>query len=117
MRSRLGVHIRKVSLIYAATDGAATVELTHLEAAIAFVEWSWTNTRALMRSWGVSVWSQIEAKVERALTEHGCLLRRDLSRKARGRQWSSREISQVIDAMVKNGTVEVNQAGGHKWSI
>ena len=116
MRSRLGTHIRKVALLYAATAGASEIDLGHLEPAIAFVEWSWCNTQVLMRDWGVSVWLQIENKIEKVLREHGAIMRRDLAHKCRSRLWSSREFAQVLDAMIKNGTVEVDAIGIHKWA-
>lgn len=112
MRSRLGVHIRKVALIYAATAGAATIELCHLESAIAYVEWCWTNTRHLLRNWGVSFWNQIENRIEAVLQSRGPLSRRDLQAYCRGRKWSSREFGLVLDAMLKNDQVIVDPANG-----
>lgn len=115
MKSRLGTHVRKVALIYAASDRASQIELKHLEPAIAFVEWSWANTQLLMKDWGVSVWLQLENRIETVLKEHGAILRKDLAYKCRGRQWGAREFAQVLDAMVKNGTVIPNSSGSFQW--
>lgn len=116
MRSRLGIHVRKIALLYAATDGASVIDLQHLDPAIAFVEWCWNNTRVLMRGWGVSVWNQIENRIEKVLREHGAIMRKDLAYKCRGRRWSAREFSMVLDSMIKNGTVLSDAIGVLKWS-
>ena len=111
MRSRLAVQIRKVALIYAASEGADDIRLPHLEAAIAFVEWVWVQTREQMRLWGVGVESQIERRIEDLLTAQGAMKRRDLQMRCRNRKWSSRDFANVFKAMVENGTVVVDQFG------
>lgn len=111
MRSRLGLHVRKVALVYAATSGAGEIGLEHLEPAIAFVEWSWSHTRELMKGWGVGLWSQVEHRIEQVMQERGPMPRRNLQMLSRGRKWSSREFAMVLDAMVKNGQVLVDVDG------
>jgi hypothetical protein len=111
MRSRLGLHVRKVALVYAATDGAGEIDLRHLEPAIAFVEWSWLHTRELMKGWGVGLWSQVENRIEQVLTDRGPMERRRLQSYSKGRKWSSREFAQVLDAMLKNGQVVADPEG------
>lgn len=115
MKSRLGVHVRKVALVYAAADGDFKITVDHLEAAIAFIEWCWGNTRDLMRSWGVGVWVQIENRIEVVLKEHGAMARKDLAYYCRHRKWSAREFTQVLDSMIKNGTVTVPMPGIVEW--
>lgn len=116
MRSRLGVHVRKVALIYAALDGADVIDLHHLEPAISFVEWSWLHTRELMKGWGVGLWSQVENRIEQVLKERQGLQRRELQQLCRGRKWSSREFAMVLDSMMKNGTVEIDPVGVLRWA-
>lgn len=111
--SRLAVHIRKVALLYAALEGASEIDLRHLEPGIAFVEWSWSHTQQLMKTWGSSFWTQIEERILAVLKARGPMKRRDLTNHCRNRKWGSREFAQVLDAMVKNGTVAVDPEGHH----
>lgn len=116
MRSRLGVHVRKIALIYASLAGARAIELDHLEPAIAFVEWSWVHTRELMKGWGVGLWSQVENRIEQVLRERPGIQRRQLQQLCRGRKWSSREFAMVLDSMLKNGTIEIDATGSLRWA-
>lgn len=115
MRSRLGVHVRKIALIYAATEGAGQIEERHLDPAFAFVEWCWEHTRELMRGWGIGVWSQIEERIEKVLRDRGPMSRRQLQQLCRGRRWSSREFTMVLEPMIRNGTVEADVTGQLSW--
>jgi len=116
MRSRLGVHVRKVALIYAASEGALSISLEHLEAAIAFVEWCWGHTRELMKTWGVTVWGDLEARIQRVLTQAKAgMPRYVLQAKCSSRRWGQREFGQVIEAMNKNGTIVVDAQGVIRW--
>ena len=116
MRSRLGVQIRKVALIYAVCAGARSIELDHLEPAIAFVEWCWAHTVQLMRQWGIGVGQDIEARIERVLTRRGPMRRRDLQMACSHRRWSGREFAQILDAMLRNQTVVADPLGRLAWS-
>ncbi len=61
MRSRLGVHIRKLALVYAIGAGERNlIQIQHLESAIAFVEWCWHHTQHMMKGWGVSTFAAVE---------------------------------------------------------
>lgn len=116
MQSRLGVHIRKVSLIYAASVGAQAIELEHLESAIAFVEWCWEHTRQLMRTWGVPMFNQVEARVEQVLRKKGPIKRRILQKNCQSRKWTVVDFARVVDVMVRNGTIAVDSEGNHAWA-
>lgn len=111
--SRLAVHIRKVALLYAGLDGAREIELRHLESGIAFVEWSWSHTQQLMQTWGATFWTQIEERIQAVLRKRGPMKRRDLTNQCRNRKWGSREFAQVLEAMIRNGTVAVDLEGNH----
>jgi hypothetical protein len=114
MKSRIGVHIRKCALLYAVGDGErGAIQLKHLESAIAFVEWSWSHTRQLMKGWGVSPLNAIEVRIEKVLRESGSMKRRDLQSKCRNRKWGATEFAKVLDAMIRNGTVAVDAEGVH----
>jgi len=115
MKSRLSLHTRKAALTYAIADGAWEINDQHLEAAIALIEWCWSHTVELMKSWGATPWNELELKIERTLA-NGPLRRRDLQHATRGRRWGSREFAQVVRAMIENGTIDVDQDGVLSWS-
>lgn len=113
MRSRLGVHIRKLALVYAIGAGERkAIQLDHLESAIAFVEWSWAHTQQMMKGWGVSLFNAIEEKIRLELSrENGAMQKWILNRKCRSRRWGTVEYVKVFDAMVKSGEVVIDAAG------
>lgn len=113
IRSRLSVHIQKLALLYAASAGAMEIGTEHLDPAIAFVEWSWAHTRQMMQTWGVPIFNQIETRILHVLTERGPMKRRVLQASSRGRKYGAREFAQVLDAMIRNGTIEVDPEGMH----
>lgn len=117
MRSRLGVHIQKLALTYAIGRAEKRyIQLSQLDAAIAFVEWSWTHTREMLKSWGVLPMNQIEVKIEQVLRQWGPMKRRELQNKTRSRKWGAADFAKVLEAMIRNGTVEVDPEGYHALS-
>lgn len=116
MRARHQMLALKIALIYAVTDGAKEIEVHHLDPAIAFVEWMWRNLLVLMRSWGVSNWTQISNRIEDVLLERGPLKRHPLSRLCANRKWNIRDFSIVLDALVKTESVLVDAAGVLSWA-
>lgn len=118
LRSRLGQYIRKIALIYAITDGAQEyIEIKHLEAGIAFVEWSWAHVRQMVGEWGTPMFNAIENKIETILKSNGPMKRRELQNACRSRRWSSVEFGRVLDAMIGNETVERDVEGKLAWSV
>jgi hypothetical protein len=114
MRSRLGVHIRKIALLYAVGDGETNaIQLRHLESAIAFVDWSWMHTREMLKSWGIAPLNALEVKIEAVLRQHGPMKRRELQNKTRSRRWGAQDFARTIEAMVRNGTISVDPEGVH----
>lgn len=113
MRSRLGVHIRKLALVYAIGAGERkAIQLDHLESAIAFVEWSWAHTQQMMKGWGVSLFNSIEEKIRLELgRESGAVPKWILNRKCRSRRWGTVEYVKVFEAMLKSGEIEINALG------
>lgn len=107
MRSRLGTHVRKIALIYAACEGADTITPHHLEPAIAFIEWAWTNTVHLLRDWAQPVGKQVEHKIIDVLKQNGPTTRRDLQRKCQGRKWNTREYHAMLEVLIKTDRVLV----------
>jgi hypothetical protein len=65
----------------------------------------------MMKTWGTPVFNQIEARIERVLVDRGPMKRRVLQGHARGRKYGAREFAQVVDAMLKNGTIEADAEG------
>lgn len=115
IKSRLGVHIRKIALVYAASAKADEIALDHLNAAIAFVEWCWSHTQQLMKTWGVPMFNQIETRIEHVLQTRGPMKRRVLQKHCSSRKWSAVEFARVLDVMVKNGTIEHDAEGVHAF--
>ena len=114
MRSRLGVHIQKLALTYAIGRGEQKyIQLEDLDAGIAFVEWSWTHTREMLKSWGVLPMNAIEVRIEKVLNDYGPMKRRELQNKTRNRKWGAADFAKVLEAMIRNGTVEVDPEGYH----
>lgn len=113
MRSRLGVHIRKLALVYAIGAGETKeIQLDHLESAIAFVEWSWSHTEKMMRGWGVSLFNAIEEKIRLELGRAGKPMPKYmLNRKCRSRRWGTVEYVKVLDAMLRSGEVVIDALG------
>jgi hypothetical protein len=105
MTSRLALHIRKIALIYAALEGASEISGRHLTPAVAYVEWCWNQTQQLMQTWGVGIFNAIEIRIEAVLNQKGPITRRLLYQQCKNRRWSTREFTQVLDGMIRNGIV------------
>jgi hypothetical protein len=117
MRSRLSVHIQKIALTYAIGQGERQyIQLSQLDAAIAFVEWSWLHTREMLKDWGTSPINALEVRIEKVLRENGPLRKRDLQMKSKSRKWGATDFQKVIRAMVDNGTMVVDPEGYHALS-
>src|SRR5690606_5231696 len=93
--------------------GATVIDIQHLEPAIAFVEWCWTHTLQLMQTWGTTYWGQIEERIKVVLRRGGPMPRRTLHQRCSNRKWGAREFTQVLDAMIKAGAVDVDPEGNH----
>ena len=111
MRTRLALLVRKVALIYAATERCDCIMREHLEAAIAVVEWQWANVCLLSGDWGASVGQAIERKVLSVLREHGAMPRRTLWELVRSPRWGVEQFSAVMRAMADTGIVVQDALG------
>lgn len=116
LRSRMGPYIRKLALIYAVSNGAKEISLSHLEAGIAFVEWSWEHVKQMVGEWGTPMFSAIENKIENVLKANGPMKRRELQNACRSRRWSSVEFGRVFDAMLSNETLEKDVEGKIRYA-
>lgn len=118
MRSRLGVHIRKIALVYAIGDGEKkAIQVSHLESAIAFVEWSWRHTQQMMKTWGTSVFKEIEEKIRSKMIQYnGPVPKWRLNRDCRSRRWGAVEYSRVLDSMIRVGEVQINPLGEFEYT-
>jgi hypothetical protein len=96
---------RKIALIYAVSDGAKTIELMHLQAAIAFVDWMWMQTRRLMADWGVGLDNQLENRIVDVLARQGPMKKWQLQAKTKSRKWSAVEFDRVFRAMSNNQSI------------
>jgi hypothetical protein len=111
MRARHAVLIQKLALIYAVCDEAKTIQLDHLEAGIAVVEWMWRQLERLIPHWGRTIDGQIEERIRGFLQREGPLRRRQLQMWCGSRKWSGTEFARVLEAMVKNGAVLIDPTG------
>lgn len=113
MRSRLGVHIRKLALVYAVGAGERkAIQIDHLESAIAFVEWCWAHTEQMMKGWGVSLFNAIEEKIRLELERAGGPMPKwKLNRKCRSRRWGTVEYVKVLEAMMRSGEIVTDPMG------
>lgn len=111
MRQRVPTNARKLSLIYAASDGSTVIERHHLEPAIAFVEWCWSVTKEMLKGWAIGTELQIELAITRALDRAGPMHRRDLQRRCSNRKWSGRDFAATFRGMVENRVLDVDPHG------
>lgn len=111
MGVRHAVLIQKVALIHAVGEGARQIDVPHLEAAIALIEWMWTHVRVLLGTWGGGLDAAIEQRIRQVLTKKGAMKRRDLHQQCTSRKWGAREFGQVLDALIKSGIVVVDMTG------
>ena len=111
MRARHSNLVIKIALIYAVSDRSDQIEVRHLDAAIALVDWMWGEVRQLMQFWGVGIDTQIANRILNQVSRRGAMKRRDLQRMTGSRKWGPREFASVFDAMVRNGTIAIDPAG------
>ena len=115
MRIRHATIAQKLALIYAVSEGAQAIHDKHLEPAIALVEWMWGVVRELMKGWGVGLELQIELAIQRCLAREQPLHRSTLQKRTKNRKWSGRDFSNVFEAMVRNGHLDVDPLGYVAW--
>jgi hypothetical protein len=110
MRSRLAVHVRKVTLAYAASEGASRIELAHLEAGIELVEWCWRHLRLMLTTWGAHSLAKLAARIERALERHGPMKKRDIQRRCLNHD-SPLDLKNALQTMEYLGRIIVDPFG------
>jgi hypothetical protein len=111
MRERHQVIGLKAATAYAITDGERYMDVHHLEAAIALVEWSWENVRRLMRLWGVSVAHKLEDRILTVLRQRGNLTKRELQQQCSSRLWTRVEFAKVVDSLHRAEVIEFKDGG------
>ena len=110
MRPRHAPLIRKLALIYAATEGTATISVEQLDAAIAVIEWMGRNVRQMVGTWGQSPMGKLERRIREVLAQapNQTMRRRDLQRRCQARTWTARDFNQTLDAMKQNDVVLID---------
>lgn len=109
MRIRHPDMAQKWALLFAITDRAESIQLPHLTAAFAILDWMWAGIKRRLPSWGGTQDRKIEEMIFQKLREHGRpMKKRDLQRKCQRRQWSGVDFSKVFKAMVENGHLSVD---------
>lgn len=111
MRIRLPVLIQKVAMLYAITDKARRIEVEHLSAATALIEWSWRHVNVMMKEWGIGLFVQIERKIEDVLMRRGPVKKRVLAQQCKNRKWGARDFNQVLMAMRDTGQIVIGPDG------
>lgn len=104
MGIRLGTLVKKTALVHAVLAQSSAVEVAHLDAAIALVDWAWGHTRTLLPTWGESPDARIERLVLEALERRGPTNRRKLQQVI-GHRMGPGMFGRVIKAMIENGEV------------
>jgi hypothetical protein len=110
MAIRLGTMIKKVALIHAVLEQANAVELTHLEAAIALVEWSWFHMRRLIPTWGEFPEAKLQRLILEILRRKGPLTRRK-TQQSIGHRLGPGTFARVVKAMLENGELLTHNDG------
>ena len=110
MRPRHAPMIRKLALIYAATEGSTTISVDQLNAAISVIEWMTRNVRQMVGTWGQPPMGKLERRIIEVLSEapNRAMKRRDLQRKCQYRAWTGRDFSMTLDAMKQNDVVLID---------
>jgi hypothetical protein len=110
MAIRLGTMIKKVALIHAVLEQANAVELKHLEAAIALVEWSWEHMRRLIPTWGEFPDAKLQRLIVEILHRKGPLTRRKCQQSI-GHRLGPGKFAAVVKAMLENGELIAHPDG------
>ena len=112
MRGRYATLIVKIAMNYAVQNGDQMITQQHLEQGIAVVEWMWGHVARMVPGWGSTTLGRLEGRVIRVLTERGTVSKRTLvSNCSNPRHWTTRDINDVIDALVRAGTIAADASG------
>ena len=103
--------VLKVALIYAMSDCSKTIELEHLQRAIAFVDWSWGCVRQLMGGWATSNDNRLLDRIMAVLQRTGPIKPRELWPKIKDPKWTYNDYSRLIDNMKRQQTLALNEFG------
>jgi len=106
MGIRRGTIVKKISLVYAVTEGAREIDLPHLEYGIAFGDWCWEQTRRMIPSWGESQDAEMERKIIEKLTAKGPMKKRQLQGVV-GSRLGPGVFARIIKSMTENGDIVV----------
>lgn len=108
MGIRLGTLIKKAALIHAVMDRSSFVEVNHLEAAIALVEWSWGHTKRLLPTWGESPDAALQRKIIETLNRKGPTLHKRIIQQYAGNRSGPGMFARTIKFMAENGEITVS---------
>lgn len=112
MSQRHQVMALKVALIYAMSDRSKTIELEHLQRAIAWIDWSWGCVRQLMGSWATSDTNRLEERIMTVLTKKGPIPRHILKSSTKDPKWTSNDFARLVDNMLRNQTLAIDSDTG-----
>lgn len=111
MGQRLQNMVLKIALIYAVSDCSKTIELLHLQRAIAWIEWDWECVRQLMASWATGTDNRLADRMLTILRRTGPIKKRDLQRKTHDPRWSPNDFARMLRSLLEIGTLAINDEG------
>jgi hypothetical protein len=106
MGIRRGTIVKKISLVYAVTEGAREIDLPHLEYGIAFGDWCWEQTRRMIPSWGESQDAELSRKILEKLAQRGPMTKRQLQQLV-GSRLGPGVFARIVKSMVENGDIVI----------
>lgn len=106
----------KLALLFSITEDSRSIrpriELHHLEAAIALIQWAYTQTKKIAGEWGASEEARIEGRITGSLAKNGGAMKRRMLYQNTYVKGSSASLwARVLKALVDNKVlVEVGDA-------
>jgi hypothetical protein len=102
--------VRKLALIYAITEDTRDlnpkIEVHHLRAAIALIDWAFEESKKIVGDWGASEESRIEHRITSALVKNGApLSRRKLYQNTYIKGLPASQWDRVLKALMANQVV------------
>ena len=105
-------YMLKIALMHAVTDGDTVIRVSHLEPAMEIMAWQERVLAEAVPTWGSEVEQKIEQTILRMGRKHGSMSKSDYARKCTNRAWGAVQYNRVMEAMLKQGTVETVSENG-----
>lgn len=106
MGIRLQTLVKKAAIVYAVLDRSRAIQASHLESAIALVDWSWGHTKKLLPTWGEFPEARLQRLILETLARRGPMPKRKVQQ-AIGHRMGPGVFARVVKAMLENGELTV----------